>query len=159
MATDKQIAASRANGARSRGPITPEGRLRCSLLAQAVVLEGESRPLFSQILRSMQDELQPQGVIENMMVQRMAVAQWRQLRAWGMEKATIAHDARNAGKHDRVTGHALAFRGANNRIHESETRLDLHFTRAWEIFEKCRANRQPPQGPQISLKTKDDSEA
>ena len=100
MATDKQIAASRANGARSRGPITPEGRLRCSLLAQAVVLEGESRPLFSQLLRSMQAELQPQGVIENMMVQKMAVAQWRQFRAWGMEKATIAHDARNAGKHD-----------------------------------------------------------
>jgi len=158
MATDKQIAASRANGARSRGPITPEGRLRCSLLARAVVLDCESRPLFTQFLRSMQDQLQPEGMIENLMVQKMAVAQWRQLRAWGMEKATIGHDARNAGKHDPLTGDALAFRGANNRIQESDTRLDLLFARAYEIFEKCRANRQPAQGPQKSLKRKDENE-
>ena len=47
-----------------------------------------------------------------------------------MEKATIGHDARTAGKHTRVTGDALAFRNSNNRIQESETRLDLHFRRA-----------------------------
>ena len=61
MATDKQIAANRANGARSRGPITPEGTARrfgvclatvpvTGMLAQALLREGESRDLFDELV-------------------------------------------------------------------------------------------------------------
>jgi hypothetical protein len=63
MASEKQKAASRANGARSRGPVTPEGRLRSSrnniergMLARTVVLDGESRPRFDALMTSLLNE-------------------------------------------------------------------------------------------------------
>lgn len=146
MASDKQIAQARVNGAKSRGPKTREGRLRCALLAHVVVLQGESRPRFNELLRCLQEELQPESTMEHLMVQKMAVAHWRQVRAWGMEKATIGHDARTTGAQNAQTGDALAFRNSNNRIGETETRLDLQFRRAYEMFEKRRAARQKPVG-------------
>jgi hypothetical protein len=92
--TEKQIAASRANGAKSHGPVTPEGKrksarnsFRHGLLAKAVVFEGESREQFAALLKAFCDELQPQTPIEDLLVQKMAVNHWRQERIWGQQKA------------------------------------------------------------------------
>ena len=92
--TEKQKAASRANGAKTHGPITPEGKrksarnsFRHGLLAKAIVFEGESREQFAALLKAFCDELQPQSPIEDLLVQKMAVNQWRQERLWGQEKA------------------------------------------------------------------------
>jgi hypothetical protein len=68
--TEKQRAASRANGARSRGPVTPDGKDRASrnsirhgLLARAILLEGESRERFNQLVQVLNDALQPETAI------------------------------------------------------------------------------------------------
>ena len=57
MPTEKQIEASRANGAGSKGPLTAQGKLNSSrnsrrhgLLARTVVLEAESTVRFHQLL-------------------------------------------------------------------------------------------------------------
>ena len=71
MATPKQIEASRINGRRSKGPVTPQGKLNSSgnnsrhgLLAQTVVLEGESEEGFNALLEYYTQTHQPQSAIE-----------------------------------------------------------------------------------------------
>jgi hypothetical protein len=92
--TEKQKTASRANGAKTHGPITPEGKrksarnsFRHGLLAKAIVFEGESPKQFAALLKAFCDELQPQTPIEDLLVQKMVVNHWRQERLWGQEKA------------------------------------------------------------------------
>jgi hypothetical protein len=57
MATKLKSETARLNGARSRGPISPEGKqasaqnsLRHGMPSQTIVLEGESKELFEQLL-------------------------------------------------------------------------------------------------------------
>lgn len=93
MATDKQKAASRANGARSRGPKTPEGKARSArnstshgLLARAILLEGESRERFDDVVNSLKNTLKPVSPLDELLIGKMAVAHWRQIRLWQLEK-------------------------------------------------------------------------
>ena len=141
MPSEEQKAASRANGARSRGPLTPEGKLRSSrsnveraLLVRTVVLESESRERFHALMTSLQEELKPETAIENLLVHKMAVAHWRLMRAWGLEKAGIGA---------RPPANGIADKHVN--VHEM--RLDRQFTRALDRFEKFRAarTRQVPE--------------
>jgi hypothetical protein len=151
MRSEKQIAASRANGAKSRGPATPEGKRKAArarfcraLVAQTVVLPGESRKRFNAFLAALQEQLQPQGMIENLLVNKMAVAQWRQFRIWGMETASITHDAQANRIDYPPASDALALRGANSRLQECDNRLDLQFDRALKRLEKLRKAKIAP---------------
>ncbi len=61
-----QIAASRANGAKSRGPVTEEGKaassrnsLRHGLLAKMVLIEGESEAAFRQLSEALHNAFAP----------------------------------------------------------------------------------------------------
>ena len=115
-----RIAASRANGAKSRGPVTdegkriaalnsthstgpvtPEGKFRVSqnatrhgLLADSLVLEGESEARFCGLLAAFEAELQPESQIEHDQAEIMAVAQWRRMRLWSIEKAEYIEETR-----------------------------------------------------------------
>jgi hypothetical protein len=122
MRSEKQIEASRLNGAKSRGPVTPEGKRNSAntnwcrgMLARSVVLDGESRTRFDELHRSLTEELQPVTAIETMLVQKMVVAQWRQMRLWTMEKAGMEKDSANfersslfESRYDRQFDRALA---------------------------------------------------
>ena len=83
MRTVKQIEASRENGAKSHGPVTEEGKAisarnntRHGLLAQAVVIIGESPESFTALLDKLVAEHQPQILSEMIQVEKMAVAYW-----------------------------------------------------------------------------------
>ena len=99
MSTPKQIAASRANGARSKGPVTPQGKLNSSrnstrhgLFAQTIVLEDEKEQEFFALLNELLDEHKPATPTETIMVEAIAAARWRQDRIWGMQKVAFDHD-------------------------------------------------------------------
>jgi hypothetical protein len=96
MGTEKQIAASRANGALSKGPVSIQGKrnssrnsLRHGLLARTIVLEEESTNRFLELLRALMDEFQPSSATQLMLVETMAAARWRQLRIWGLQKVAL----------------------------------------------------------------------
>jgi hypothetical protein len=96
MPTDKQIRASKANGALSRGPVTEQGKLNSArnstchgLLSQTVVLEAEVDSRFVELFKSYFDEYQPRTATQVSFVENMAVARWRQFRTWGMQKSAM----------------------------------------------------------------------
>jgi hypothetical protein len=81
--------ASRLNGAKSRGPKTPEGKarsaqnaLRHGLRAQKyLVLPDEDAAEFAQLEAAMIEELTPVGALQTVLARRVAVAAWRLARA------------------------------------------------------------------------------
>lgn len=59
------------------------------LLAATVVLEEEHAGRFRELLNSHLEELQPRTAAELAFVETMAVARWRQLRIWSMQKTAV----------------------------------------------------------------------
>ncbi len=162
MRTERQKQAARANGAKSRGPITPEGKLASSrnamthgLLAGTVVLKGESEERFNALLADLHAELQPQTAVEITLVETMAAARWRQLRIWGIEKATMEHQMRieDDPEEDPATRCARAFRtlGDNSRalelINRYDARYERQYLRAHRRFLELVDRRTPPPAP------------
>jgi hypothetical protein len=142
MSSQRRIDASRANGARSLGPVTPEGRARSArnairhgLLARTVVLEEESTDAFEAALADLIDRLRPADAVELALIEEMAAAQWRQRRSWGIE-VRMMNDAAvaspDAGPVARMT---YAFRSLSGGpefalMHRYETRQTRMFQRA-----------------------------
>jgi hypothetical protein len=93
-ASPLQIIAAQNNGAKSRGPVTPEGRataaknaIRHDLCSKALVLTMEEEAGFAEHQKNYFDEFQPEGEIEFGLVTDMVVAKWRQWRLWTIETA------------------------------------------------------------------------
>ncbi len=91
-----RITAARANGAKSRGPITAEGKLASSrnatthgLTARTVVLATESEADYQADLRDYLDHFRPQNKPETDLVHQLVAAQWRQTRYVAMEAALL----------------------------------------------------------------------
>ena len=88
MSSQRKIDSARANGAKSRGPVTSEGG-RAS--AASVVLPCEASPAFTELLAGLQEEFQPETASERRLVEVMAVADWRRGRLWCLEMAQYVH--------------------------------------------------------------------
>ncbi|MEO8373036.1 MAG: hypothetical protein ABI806_27875 [Candidatus Solibacter sp.] len=95
MNTEKRILASRANGARSRGPITPAGKarsrsaIRSHRLAAANVLSNESSTAFFTLLGHHYNCLVPTNDLECAMIEEMVSAYWRMRRGWAIENSLL----------------------------------------------------------------------
>ncbi len=92
--SEAQKEASRLNGAQSHGPVTEEGKaisarnaLRHGLVANTILIPGESAEEFRRLLAGQIVEFEPQTPNELMLVEAMVVAKWRQMRAWGLTAA------------------------------------------------------------------------
>jgi hypothetical protein len=88
---------ARANGAKSRGPVTPQGRaissrnsLRHGFAAKSVVLPTESTREFQALLDSYVVQFDPQGGVERELVQTMVAARWRLRRICNIETALLS---------------------------------------------------------------------
>ncbi len=96
QSTPAQQAAARANGARSRGPATPEGKLRSSenslrhgLLARTAVLANESHDGFEEMLQGHIRRIGPRDSVEHEAIEEMCSAAWRLRRLWCMERKAL----------------------------------------------------------------------
>ena len=93
--------ASRRNGAKSRGPKTSQGKVRSSqnalkhgLRAQKhMVLPDEDAAEFAALETALIDELAPDGVLQTLLVKRVAAAAWRMSRAERIEVEIFAENA------------------------------------------------------------------
>jgi hypothetical protein len=93
-----RAAASRRNGAKSRGPKTPEGTARSAqnalkhgLCAQKLVLDGEDAQALAALEAAVLEELAPEGVVQRLLAGRIVRAAWRLERAERIETELFAH--------------------------------------------------------------------
>jgi hypothetical protein len=123
MSSQRQINANRINAAKSRGPITPEGKLASSrnsltqngepfrpcprnaeipgsssgqhgLLSQVIIFDGESAERFNALHDSLIAEFKPETPTECGLVETMVVCRWRLMRVWTLENAAVSHEIR-----------------------------------------------------------------
>src|SRR5260370_40585292 len=96
MISEKHSQAARANGARSRGPVTPEGKaissrnaMRHGMLSKTLVLRNESAKTFKALFYLLIERFSPVDDIEMSAVEEMAAAHWRMRRVMNMEHAIL----------------------------------------------------------------------
>jgi hypothetical protein len=153
MTSTRRIQSSRANGARSRGPVTEQGKkassqngLRHGMLAQTVVLEGESKDRFGALLQALVAEFQPCTESETAFVEIMAVARWRQMRIWGIGKSDFDREMANQDGPPPVRA-SIAFRflcdhsRSLDLAHRYETGYERQFARALKNLLHLQASR------------------
>ena len=92
MISERQLDANRRNAAKSHGPITPEGRaavrmnaLKHGLTAAEIVLPTEDKLEFEQFRAAFEEECQPVGPLEQVLVEDLVAARWRMNRVRKME--------------------------------------------------------------------------
>ena len=96
MSSQRRIDSSRANGAKSRGPVTAEGRARSDmapvthgLTARQVLLENESEADFLTLHDLYMLHFQPRNPYEKDLVEQLIAARWRLDRTWAYETALL----------------------------------------------------------------------
>ena len=153
----RKIASCRANGAQSHGPTTPEGQqisaanlgiLKHGMLAQTVVLPSESKERFEHLVDQLLAEHQPLTRTELNLVENMAVARWRRMRTWSIQRNDLT---REIVKHEKNTSApaaaAIAFRALSDQsnsfsnAHRYETSYDRQYKSALRELTNLRNNR------------------
>src|ERR1700680_90814 len=97
MTSDLKSATSRANGAKSKGPITPEGKEKSSgnslkhgfTSKKTVLLACENQDQFQEMLTDYDEAYQPGCPVEKDLVAEMVACRWRILRLRMMETALL----------------------------------------------------------------------
>ena len=171
MSSDRRIESSRANGAKSHGPVTEEGKQRAAanslkhgLTAETLVLSNEKRDEFDRILAANDAEFTPQSESQMHLVRELSAAQWRQYRCWAIETSKfdmqmdIMEDelAVKFRKIDEPVRQALAFDALAEKTsftvlirYESNFRRQYHKAlSALLAIRKERSKQQQPQPEQ-----------
>ncbi len=149
MPSNRQIEASRANGRKSRGPVTEEGKrassrnaLKHGVLSECIVLPGELEESFQSLTEDLFEEHRPVGSTEEDLVEMMAVSRWRRMRIWSLEKTCLKNrmliEYRDAPeprpKIEDVAGMAFASLANETRtldlVSRYESRYDRQYFRA-----------------------------
>ena len=91
MSSELKSETARTNGAKSHGPVTPEGKARSAAnsrrhgLTASVLLDGETDEDIRLLLADFMDQFQPQTGVETDLVEVMAIARWRLRRLLAIE--------------------------------------------------------------------------
>ena len=148
MASEKQIAANRRNALLSTGPKTQEGKaavrlnaLRHGLRARSVLLPGEKPEEYSRLCNDLETDWQPRNRTEQLLVEQMAVAQWKLARMEVSERSIFEKEM-PADKQLALLDRFSVQRG----------RLERSFSRAVreiEHLQKSRAVHEEQAGPVV----------
>src|ERR1700722_6243897 len=169
MSSELKSETARINGAKSHGPVTPEGKARSSAnsrrhgLTASVLLDRESDEHFQLLLADFVDHFQPQTGVETDLVEVMAIARWRLRRLLAIEthlfdlemsrrEGEIDDQFDEMGQNDRLafvfqhladTGNSLAL------LTRYEGSLNRSYDKALKHLLQLRSSRQnrPPKGP------------
>jgi len=128
---------ARINGAKSRGPVTPEGKKRSSLnavrhglLAKSICLTNEDPEKFKELLQDYLTRLQPADNVELRLVEQMASAAFRLERFASAETALfdLEMDAQTPQieKEFKKIDHASTFALAFKSLADNSKALQLY---------------------------------
>ena len=169
MTALKQIEANRRNSRRSTGPRTRTGRaesklnaMKHGLLAADLVVRGEDPNEFARVFENLANEFQPQGPLEEQLVERVATCMWRLRRLCGIEAGIFQYEIKSIesynadptryGKEKAVTLGA-AFRGdairvsAISKLSRYEAAIERSLYRALHELQRVQAARENGQQP------------
>jgi hypothetical protein len=162
MSSLRRTQSSKANGALSKGPSTPEGKersslnaLRHGLCAKCIVLDHESRENFLILLQQHVDRFRPADGVEFGMIEEMCAAYWRQRRAWAIETALLDKqialhpDGANAERMAAAFD-TLAAAPTLPLLHRYEARQHTMYQRALRTFIMLRTVKLPNDPSPIS---------
>jgi hypothetical protein len=100
LAAVKDGANSSSLARRATGPRTPRGKdgskhnaLKHGIFAKTVLLKGEPQSEFDSLLSGLRKDLRPQGMLEKVLVEKLATLIWRQRRLLMVEGASIRMNA------------------------------------------------------------------
>jgi hypothetical protein len=162
MSSLRKVQSSKANGALSKGPITPAGKQRSSLnalrhgmCAKCIVLDHESRENFLILLQQHSDLFRPANEVEVGMIEEMCAAYWRQRRAWSIEtnllEKQIALQPDGSGPERLAAAFdRLAAAPTLPLLHRYETRQHLMYQRAMRTLIVLRTVKYPNDPNPIS---------
>jgi len=115
MATAVQLKANRANAKQSTGPNSEEGKKTASrnavthgLSGSHVILPGESIEDFQETLHGLTTEHRPATPTETILVQEMAYARWKMLRAAAIQQEVLSSICGESPNSDTPAGKIAA---------------------------------------------------
>ena len=173
--TDAQREAARRNGAKSKGPVTLEGKRISALNAtrhglraeKPFVLENESAEDFEEFREAIVQRCQPADKLELDLCVEMAHARWRLHRTWTIETAMLDNKMTQQHEHlleewsplDEGTRLSEAWTALANYgqglslLHRYEARLRRTFERALQNLERLqRHHEKMPNEPEPPAK-------
>jgi hypothetical protein len=133
------------------------------MLAATVVLPDESAERFHSLIAALEARFRPRDAVEFNLIEVMAVARWRLMRLWGMEKATLAHEIHKQTEGsdppeiDRATRAGLAFRSLGGNANpldlmtRYELRCDRQYDRALDRLTRLQAKREKQKSNSVDL--------
>lgn len=96
-----QITANQLNAQKSTGPVTEMGKSKVStnaikhgLFSKNLILADENPLEYQSVLEQLHTELSPNGILEQILIERIAISLWRQKRLIRAETAYIKMDCR-----------------------------------------------------------------
>jgi hypothetical protein len=162
MSSLRRVQSSKANGALSKGPTTPAGKLRSSenaivhgLCADCIVLEDEERENFLNLLHQHVEHFRPADEVEFGLVEEMCAARWRQRRAWSMETRMFDNQTARPPEGDSLDRMVVAFdfmaaAPSLSLLQRYETRLNLTYQRSLRTLIMLRTVKPPNEPSPIS---------
>jgi hypothetical protein len=160
----RKIEANRENAQKSTGPQTAQGKYNSSrnatkhgLLSKELVIRGgdgkESSEEFEQLFAELIEDLQPEGRSELLLVETVAICEWRFRRTLRAETAEIVNGIDLGLGIDRVLPNAEAM----SNILRYQTTIYRQKMQAMELLEKLQQRRR--NRPRSSAATEPNAEA